>query len=64
MNESIVVKKSFDFAVKLVNFYKIFSTEKKEYVLSKQFLRSETSIGANVREAQNAQSKMHFIHKL
>ena len=64
MNESIVVRKSFDFAIKIVNFYKRFSIEKKEYVLSKQFLRSGTSIGANVREAQNAQSKMDFIHKL
>jgi four helix bundle protein len=64
MSESIVGKKSFEFAIHIVNFYKKFSVEKKEYILSKQILRSGTSIGANVREALNAQSKMDFIHKL
>ncbi len=64
MSDSIIGKKSFDFAVKIINFYKIFSTENKEYILSKQILRSGTSIGANVREALNGQSKMDFIHKL
>lgn len=64
MSESIVGKKSFDFAIKIVNFYKKFSSENKEYVLSKQILRSGTSVGANIREALNAQSKMDFIHKL
>lgn len=64
MSGSIVGKKSFEFAVNIVKFYKIFITDKKEYVLSKQLLRSGTSIGANVREALNAQSKMDFIHKL
>ena len=64
MSESIVANKSFNFAVSIVNFYREFSSEKKEFVLSKQILRSGTSIGANVREAQNAQSKMDFIHKL
>ena len=64
MSESIVATKSFNFAVSIVNFYREFSSVKKEFVLSKQILRSGTSIGANVREAQNAQSKMDFIHKL
>jgi four helix bundle protein len=64
MSESIVGKKTFDFAIQIVNFYKKFSVEKKEYILSKQILRSGTSVGANVREALNAQSKMDFIHKL
>jgi four helix bundle protein len=64
MSESIVGKKTFEFAIQIVNFYKKFSIEKKEYILSKQILRSGTSVGANVREALNAQSKMDFIHKL
>ena len=51
MSESIVGKKSFEFAVRIINFYKKFSHENKEYVLSKQILRSGTSIGANVIEA-------------
>jgi four helix bundle protein len=64
MSESIVGKKSFDFAVIIVNFYRKFTVDKKEYVLSKQLLRSGTSVGANVREALNAQSRLDFIHKL
>ena len=56
MSESIVKNKSFAFAVRVVNFYKILS-ERKEFVMSKQFLRFGTSIGANVREAVNGQSK-------
>ncbi|RKT02123.1 LOW QUALITY PROTEIN: four helix bundle protein [Chryseobacterium defluvii] len=64
MSESIVGKKSFEFAVDIVNFYKKITTEKREFVLSKQLLRSGTSVGANIREALNAQSKMDFIHKL
>ncbi|WP_433833865.1 four helix bundle protein [Flavobacterium anhuiense] len=64
MSESIVKTKSFELAVRGVNFYKWFVSEKKEFVISKQFLRSVTSVGANVREAVNAQSKPDFIHKL
>lgn len=64
MNESIVKKKSFELAIRGVNFYKILISEKQEFVMSKQFLRSVTSIGANVKEAINAQSKADFIHKL
>ncbi|SDI66498.1 four helix bundle protein [Chryseobacterium taeanense] len=64
MSGSIVGKKSFEFAVNIIKFYKIFIVDKKEYVLSKQLLRSGTSVGANIREALNAQSKMDFIHKL
>ena len=44
--------------------YKKLAEEKKEYVISKQFLKSGTSIGANIREAQNAQSDADFIYKL
>jgi four helix bundle protein len=56
--------KSFAFAVRCINLYKYLTNNKKEFVISKQILRSGTSIGANVREAQNAQSKVDFIHKL
>ncbi|KAF2081053.1 four helix bundle protein [Flavobacterium sharifuzzamanii] len=64
MSESIVKTKSFELAVRGVNFYKWLVSERKEFVMSKQFLRSVTSVGANVREAVNAQSKPDFIHKL
>jgi four helix bundle protein len=64
MSESIVKTKSFELAIRGVNFYKYLVAEKKEYIMSKQFLRSVTSVGANVREAVNAQSKPDFIHKL
>ena len=63
MKESILKKKSFLFAIDIINCYKKLSTD-REYVLSKQLLRSGTSIGANIREAQNAQSTKDFIHKL
>ncbi|MBL0738750.1 four helix bundle protein [Flavobacterium sp. GN10] len=64
MSESIVKTKSFELAVRGVNFYKWLVMERKEFIMSKQFLRSVTSVGANVREAVNAQSKPDFIHKL
>jgi four helix bundle protein len=64
MSESIIKTKSFELAIRGVNFYKYLVAEKKEFVMSKQFLRSVTSVGANVREAINAQSKAVFIHKL
>ncbi|MES2836669.1 MAG: four helix bundle protein [Bacteroidota bacterium] len=64
MSDSIVKIKSFELAISGVNFYKYLVSEKKEFVMSKQFLRSITSVGANVREAVNAQSKLDFIHKL
>ena len=58
MNESIVKKKSFELAIRGVNFYKFLISEKKEFVMSKQFLRSVTSIGANVREASTPKVKL------
>ncbi|MFV0554750.1 MAG: four helix bundle protein [Mangrovibacterium sp.] len=64
MADSIVKKKSFDFAVRITNMYKYLTNEKKEFVLSKQLLRSGTSVGANVREALNAESPADFAHKL
>lgn len=60
----ILKDKSFSFALRIVKLSKYLVEEKREYVLSKQILRSGTSIGANTREAQNAQSKADFIHKL
>lgn len=64
MKKNIVKDKSFKFALIIVNCYKFLTSEKKEYVLSKQLLRSGTSIGANVRESEHGQSKADFIHKL
>lgn len=59
-----VREKSFALAVRVVNLYKHLSSEKKEYVISKQILRSGTAVGALVREAEQAESKADFIHKL
>jgi four helix bundle protein len=62
-NKNVIKEKSFLFAIEIVALYKTL-TDQKEFVLSKQLLRSGTSIGANVREAEHAQSKADFIHKL
>ena len=62
--DNIIESKSFDFAIRIVNSYKYLTGKKNEYVLSKQFLRSGTSIGANVAEAEQAQSKPDFISKM
>ena len=64
MGENIVKTKSFLFAVKIVKLYKYLSEEKKEYVLSKQILRSGTSVGAMIREAEHAESHNDFKHKM
>jgi len=64
MDKNIVLDKSFNFSVRVVNLYKYLCDEKKEYVLSKQLLRSGTSIGANINEAQAGQSKKDFIAKM
>lgn len=63
MNNGPLSKQSVDFAIKIVNYYKWLVSEKKEYVLSKQILRSGTSIGANIHEADFAVSKADFILK-
>ena len=63
-NENIIEIKSFDFAVRIVNLYKHLTADKNEYVLSKQLLRSGTSIGANITEAERAQSKPDFYAKM
>lgn len=63
MKENIIKNKSFDFALRIVKLYQ-FMSDKKEFVLSKQLLRSGTAIGALVREAEHAESTADFIHKL
>lgn len=64
MKESILRNKSFAFAIRIVKLYKYLSLEKKEFVMSKQVLRSGTSVGAMVREAEHSESKADFIHKM
>ena len=60
---NVIKEKSFLFAIEIFGLYKVLA-ERKEFVLSKQVLRSGTSIGANIREAEHAQSKADFIHTL
>ena len=62
--ENVIEDKSFRFAIRIVNLYRYLCRKEKEYVLSKQVLRSGTSVGANVAEAQQAQSRADFIAKL
>ena len=64
MRENVIVKKSFAFSVRIVNLNKYLSQEKKEYVISRQIYKSGTSIGANVAEAQKAQSTADFVAKM
>jgi four helix bundle protein len=61
---NVVCDKSYAFALRVIKLYKFLTTEQKEFVLSKQLLRSGASIGANVEEAIAASSKADFIHKL
>ena len=62
--DNIIEEKSFRFAIRIVNLYKYLCRTQKEFVLSKQLLRAGTSIGANVAESQQAQSRADFIAKL
>jgi four helix bundle protein len=64
LKKNIIKEKSFDFAVRILRLYQYLSSNKKEYVLSKQLLRSGTSVGAMVRESEYSESKADFIHKL
>lgn len=64
MKENVVKTKSFAFAVRIVKLAKWLQSDKKEYVLSKQVLRSGTAIGALIREAEHAESKRDFAHKM
>jgi len=64
MNESVLSVKSFDFSLNIIKVYKYLVSEKNEFVLSKQLLRSGTSIGANIREGYSAESRRDFLHKM
>ena len=64
MGKSVLKDKSYHFAVRVVKLFKFLQSEKKEYILSKQLMRSGTAVGALVREAEFAESKADFIHKL
>ena len=62
--DNIIQQKSFVFAIKIVNTYKYLTSEKKEFVLSKQLLRAGTSIGANIEESIGGQSNKDFLSKI
>ena len=64
MNENVIKNKSFAFAIRIVKLYQYLCTEKKEFTLSKQLLRSGTSVGAMVREAEYAETTKDFLRKL
>lgn len=64
MRENIVKSKSFGFAVEIVKLYQFLCEDKKEFVLSKQLLKSGTSVGAMIREAEHAETKNDFRHKM
>jgi four helix bundle protein len=61
---NILKEKSFAFAVRIIKLYKYLKSKHNEYILSRQIIRSGTSIGALIRESENAESKKDFIHKL
>jgi four helix bundle protein len=62
-NENVIVEKSFRFALKIIEYSELLE-ESKKYVIARQILKAGTSIGANVREAQSAESKADFVHKI
>lgn len=64
MKENIILIKTKQFALNSIEVYKYLTNEKKEYIMSKQFLKSSTSIGANAREGSRAQSKADFVSKM
>ena len=64
MKKNIIVDLSVEFALEIIEVYKLLAYNKKEFVMSKQMLRSGTAVGALIAEAQNAESKKDFIHKL
>ncbi|OGU12685.1 MAG: four helix bundle protein [Ignavibacteria bacterium GWB2_35_12] len=61
---NLIIEKSYNFALRIVKLYKYLSENKKEFVIAKQVLRCGTSIGANIYEAQSAETKKDFIHKM
>ena len=64
MKNNIISEKSIEFSIRLIKLYKILIDDKKEFILSKQLLRSGTAIGALIREAEHAQSKADFLNKM
>lgn len=64
MKQSVIQEKSYKFALRIIALYKVLVDDKKEYVLSKQLLRSGTSVGANVEEATGGQSERDFLMKI
>lgn len=64
MKDNVIKEKSFGFAVRIVNLYKYLVNDKQEHIISKQVLRSGTSIGASISESEHAQSRADFISKL
>lgn len=64
MRNNLIKQKSFDFSIRIVRLYQYLTENKNEYILSKQLLRSGTSVGALIRESEHAESKSDFIHKL
>lgn len=64
MKENLIKTKSFGFAIRIVKLFQFLQSDKKEFILSKQLLRSGTSVGAMVREAEHSESKLDFIHKM
>ena len=64
MKDNIVMRKSYDFSVRIVNLHRYLTEQQKEYVISKQICKSGTSIGANISEAQRAQSTADFVSKM
>jgi four helix bundle protein len=64
MRENVLKVKSFRFAVRIVKLYQYLCEEKKEYVMSKQLLKSGTSVGAMISESEYSESKADFVHKL
>ncbi len=64
MKENVIKNRSFTFALRIVKAYQFLCDQKKEYVLSKQMLRSGTAIGAMIREAEQAENSADFVHKM
>src|SRR5262245_38722971 len=64
MKQNIVKEKSFAFAIRIIKLYKHLTDKKKEFIISKQLLRSGTAIGASIRESEHAESNSDFIHKM
>jgi len=60
---NLIVELTFEFALSIIKYAELLDSDRK-YIISKQLLRSGTSVGANVKEAQNAESKADFIHKM